>query len=69
MPKVFANMKKEVGYLNSQNKLIDMFDHRSLDISYSIFIEFFTDDEIRDKFYDKEDYEIDNKNQTIIIKN
>jgi hypothetical protein len=69
MPKVFANMKKELGFLNFQNSLIDMFDYRSLDISYSIFIEYFTDDEIREKFFDKEDYEIDDENELITIKN
>jgi hypothetical protein len=69
MPTVFANMKKEVGYLNTQNTLIDMFDHRSLEISFSIFIEYFTDDEIREKFFDQEDYEIDDEKESITIEN
>jgi hypothetical protein len=69
MPRVFVNMKKEIGNITIQNNLIDMFGNRSLEISYPIFIEYFTDEEIWKKFFDQEDYEIDHESESIIIKN
>jgi hypothetical protein len=69
MPRVFVNMKKEIGDIAIQNKLIEMFDQRKLDISYFIFIKYFQNDEIRGKFFSKEDYLIDDENKLITISN
>jgi hypothetical protein len=70
MPRVFANIDKEVGFLKAQHKLVDMFDQpSSLEISYPIFIEYFNDDNITEKFFDKEDYHLDYEKELITIKN
>jgi hypothetical protein len=69
IPKVFVNMKKEVEDLKALNKLIELFERRKLEISYDIFIDYFKNDEIRDKFFDREDYEIDYEKESIAIKN
>jgi hypothetical protein len=69
IPRVFANMKKEVGYLIAQHSLMEMFEHRSLEINYFVFIKYFINNEIWEKFFDREDYEIDGKRKIITIKN
>jgi hypothetical protein len=69
MPKVFVNMKREAGDTNAQNMLVEMFDQRKLDISYSIFIEYFKDSKIISKFFSEEDYIIDEENESITISN
>jgi hypothetical protein len=69
MPRVFANMKKESGDISIQNELIKMFDQRKLEISYSIFIEYFIDSKIISKFFSEEDFIIDEENKLITISN
>jgi hypothetical protein len=69
IPDVFANMKKGLGFRNTQNKLIDMFEPWALEISYESFKDYFEDENIRDTFFSEADYEYDDEKETIIIKN
>jgi hypothetical protein len=60
-----------IGDMKYQNKLVALFDQRSLNISYDIFIDYFENQNIIPSFFAEEDYNIDNsgENNTIIIKN
>jgi hypothetical protein len=49
-------MKKEVGDMKYQNKLIDMFDQRKLEISYDIFVGYFEDQNFIPSLFSDEDY-------------
>jgi hypothetical protein len=69
IPKVFANMKKDLGFRNTQREMIDMFGPWKLEIDYKSFKDYFEDENIRDTFFGEEDYEYDDEKETIIIKN
>jgi hypothetical protein len=69
IPDVFANMRKDLGFMNTLNKLIDMFEPWTLEIDYKSFKDYFEDENIRDMFFNEGDYEYDDERETIIIKN
>jgi hypothetical protein len=69
IPDVFANMKKGLGFTNTQHEMIDMFKPYKLEISYESFKDYFEDENIRDTFFSEADYEYDDGKETIIIKN
>jgi hypothetical protein len=64
-------MKKEVGDMKYQNKLIDMFDQRKLEISYDIFVGYFEDQNFIPSLFSDEDYLINDVGDlnSITIKN
>jgi hypothetical protein len=62
-------MKKDLGLMNTQREMIDMFEPWTLEISYELFIEYVKNENIMKSLDDEEDYEYDDEKETIIIKN
>jgi hypothetical protein len=69
MPKVFVNMENKVENFKAQGKLIELFKYRKFETPLNIFIKYFRNNEIRENFFNKKDYEIDYKMKLITIKN
>jgi hypothetical protein len=57
IPRVFVNMKKEIGDIRYLNKLVEMFNRRELEISYNLFINFLNPNYSSVNF-DHHDYDI-----------